>query len=259
MNNRAAVWGQTALRQIRTLPAFAKYCLCARNPAHSAPMISALEKMRSSPLLVRVVPFLLFVVLTVFQGRFGETSQYWVYLAKIIVGAWLLWLIRSQVPEMRWSFSWEAVVVGIAVFGMWVGLDPFYRKFGQTGPGWNPFASFPTNEALAWVMVAGRILGSTLVVPPLEEVFYRSFVYRYIIRQDFQGVPLNEFRLVPFLVSALIFGLAHFEWLAGILCALAYHWLILHKNRLGDAILAHAITNFLLGLWVVWKRDWHFW
>jgi len=31
------------------------------------------------------------------------------------------------------------------------------------------------------------------------------------------------------------------------------------ENRLGDAMTAHAITNFLLGVWVVWRHAWNFW
>jgi hypothetical protein len=108
-------------------------------------------------------------------------------------------------------------------------------------------------------MIVARILGSTLVVPPLEEVFYRSFVYRYIANQNFPSVPLNQFLPWPFLATAAVFGFSHNEWLAGILCGAAYQWLVLRKNRLGDAMTAHAITNFLLGVWVVWRGAWHFW
>jgi CAAX prenyl protease-like protein len=64
---------------------------------------------------------------------------------------------------------------------------------------------------------------------------------------------------VPFLVTALAFGFSHNEWLAGIVCAMVYQGLVIRKNRLGDAMTAHAITNFLLGVWVVWKGAWNFW
>lgn len=30
--------------------------------------------------------------------------------------------------ELKWEFSWEAVVVGVMVFGIWVGLDSYYPK-----------------------------------------------------------------------------------------------------------------------------------
>jgi hypothetical protein len=118
---------------------------------------------------------------------------------------------------------------------------------------------FGDGSTLAWLFIVVRVLGSTFVVPPLEEVFYRSFLYRYLAKQEFLSVPLNQFALVPFLATAGIFGLAHNEWLAGIVCGAAYQWLVLRKNRLGDAMTAHAITNFLLGVWVVWRSAWNFW
>ena len=104
-----------------------------------------------------------------------------------------------------------------------------------------------------------RTLGSTLVVPQLEEVFWRSFFYRYLIRNKFEELPLNKLHWLSLIVTSTLFGLEHFQWLAGILCGLLYQFLVIRKNRLGDAIFAHAVTNFLLSLWVVWKGAWSFW
>jgi len=226
----------------------------------------------TSPLVARVAPFVVFLALTSCQGRFGAASAYWFYLAKTLVAIWLIWEMRPLVPEMRWAMSWEAVVVGVGVFVLWVGLDPFYPKlteiitklglskfFGTHQAIWNPHEQFGQNSALAWLMIVTRILGSTLVVPPLEEVFYRSFLYRYVAKPDFLSVPLNRFLPLPFLVTAAVFGISHSQWLAGILCGLAYQWLVLRRNRLGDAMTAHAITNFLLGVWVAWQGAWQFW
>jgi CAAX prenyl protease-like protein len=167
--------------------------------------------------------------------------------------------MRPVVSEMRWAISWEAILVGVGIFAIWVGLDPFYPKIIKSATGWNPNSQFGQHSALAWLMIVTRIAGTTLVVPPLEEVFYRSFLYRYIARQDFLSVPLNQFLPLPFLATAAVFGFAHNEWLAGILCGAAFQWLVLRKNRLGDAMTAHAITNFLLGAWIVSKSAWHFW
>jgi CAAX prenyl protease-like protein len=209
--------------------------------------------------MARVAPFLVFLALTFCQGRFGPASAYWFYLAKTLIAVWLIWEMRPLVSEMRWAMSWEAVVVGIGVFVLWVGLDPFYPKFPASGVVWNPHAQFGHDSILAWLMIGTRILGSTLVVPPLEEVFYRSFLYRYIVKQNFLSVPLNQFLVLSFLATAAIFGFSHYQWLAGILCGMAYQWLVLRKNRLGDAMTAHAITNFLLGVWVAWQGAWQFW
>jgi CAAX prenyl protease-like protein len=160
---------------------------------------------------------------------------------------------------MRWAFSWEAVVVGVGVFAAWIGLDPLYPHLMKNAVAWNPIASFGQNSAIAWLMIMTRLLGSTFIVPQLEEVFYRSFLYRYVANQNFLSVPLNKFLPWPFLATAAVFGFAHNEWLAGILCGAAYQWLVLRKNRLGDAMTAHAITNFLLGAWIIWRGAWHFW
>jgi len=207
----------------------------------------------------RVAPFVIFLLLTCAQGLFGEASRYWFYLAKTLIGAWLVWEMRPLVSEMRWAVSWEAIAVGVAVCVMWVGVNGLYPKFGQPGTAWNPRSQFGGSLALAWLFIAARILGSSLVVPPLEEVFYRSFLYRWFVRTDFQNMLFSRFHPTSFIVTSVLFGFEHYQWLAGILCGFAYQWLVVRKNRLGDAMTAHAITNFLLGLWVVWKGDWQFW
>jgi CAAX prenyl protease-like protein len=226
----------------------------------------------TSPAVARVAPFIIFVLLTAAQGKFGAASAYWFYLAKTLVGAWLILEVRPLVSELRWAFSWEAVAVGVGVLVMWIGLDPYYpmanELFAKIGFGGaakpavdtaNPNLVFGAHSPLTPFFLAVHIIGMTLVVPPLEEIFYRSFLYRFIAKPDFLSVSLNRFLPLPFFVTALVFGFEHNQWLAGILCGMAYQWLVLRKNRLGDAITAHAITNFLLGVYVVWKGAWNFW
>jgi hypothetical protein len=230
------------------------------------------EKLRSHPTTVRIAPFVIFVLLTAAQGKFGASSAYWFYLAKTLVGLWLVLVMRPLVLEMRWAFSWEAVLVGVGVFGMWIGVNGgwttqnlLWVNLGLSHPPvsvdsiWDPKIQFGGYTMLADFFLAVHVLGMTFVVPPLEEVFYRSFLYRFVAHHDFLSVPLNYFSVRAFLITALVFGLSHNEWLAGILCGMAYQWLVLRKNRLGDAVTAHAITNFLLGLWVVTHGAWHFW
>ena len=218
-----------------------------------------IEKLRGSPMVARVAPFVIFAALTALQGQFGEASKYWIYLGKTLVGVWLLWAVWPVVPEMRWKVSWEAIAVGILVFVLWVGIDPFYPKLIQADQPWNPHLEFGEGSALAWTVIIGRILGSTLVVPPMEEMFYRSFVYRYIIKADFDQVPLTKFHAPAFFITCIVFGFVHREWLAGILCGMAYQWLVLRKGRLGEAMTAHAITNLLLGSYVAYRGAWQFW
>jgi CAAX prenyl protease-like protein len=216
------------------------------------------NKLSASPIVARAAPFVVFVLLTYLQEQFNQPARYWIYLLKTLVGAWMLWEIRGAVPEMKWAFSWEAIGIGVAVFVMWVGLDRFYPHLGGGGLMWNPHSEFGDDSGRAWFFISVRIIGMTFVVPPLEEVFFRSFLYRFISQKNFLGMALNEFRPRAFWITSLLFGFEHHEWLAGILTGMAYQWIVLRKGRLGDAITAHAITNLLLGLWVIWKSAWNF-
>jgi len=222
-----------------------------------------IAKFQSSPYftyLVRIVPFVAFAALTMMQGSFGETGAYWLYTLKTLIGALLIWIVWKYVKEMRWKFSWEAIVAGVVVFLLWVGLDgryPFF--FGNRDATFNPLQSYGEGNSLALIFIVIRVLGSSLVVPLLEEVFYRSFVYRVLAKSDFFSVPLSSLNWPAFIIVGVAFGFAHYEWLPGILCAFIYQGLVIRKGRLGDAITAHTITNFLLGLWVVYKSAYHFW
>ncbi|MFO1475730.1 MAG: CAAX prenyl protease-related protein [Verrucomicrobiota bacterium] len=221
------------------------------------------EQLVKSPIHARVVPYALILIVTsFFQDSFGEAGRYWIYFFKILLALACIREMRDLVPEMRWAFSLEAVAVGIAIAALWVGLDPYYPKMQmlfKMGEPWDPFKAFGEHSGKAWFFFWVRTLGSAIAIPPIEEVFYRSFLYRYGVRTDFQSMPLNQFHPTSFIVISLLFGFVHFQWIPGVMCGMAYQWLVLRKNRLGDAMLAHAITNFLLGLWILWKGQWQFW
>ncbi len=218
------------------------------------------KKFEGSPEFARIAPFAIYAVLGFFQGLLGAESRYWFYILKTFLGAWMVWEARPFVEEMRWKISWEAVAVGVAIFAIWVGLDGLYPRLTKLDEGATPFQQFGAGSSLAWFYIAVHVAGMSVVVPPVEEIFYRSFLYRYLVKIDFRSMPLGQFHGLSFFVTSSVFGLMHPDrWLAGILCGLAYQWLVIRKNRLGDAITAHAITNFLLGVWIVWKGAWNFW
>jgi len=241
-----------------------------------------LDRNRQSPALARAFPFAVFIVLTFFQDYVGPAGRYWVYLAKTILTAAALLLVLPHVESVRWRFSVPAIVAGVGVFAFWVGLDGLYPptteiypryicpvlvKVGLAkscsaatpGPMWNPNLVFGPGSGLAVMFVVVRIIGASLVVPPVEELFWRSFVYRYIARRNFAAEPLGRFFPVSFVLTSVLFGLEHREWLAGILCGFVYQGLAVWKNRIEDAVTAHAITNLLLGVWVVLRGAWQFW
>lgn len=228
-----------------------------------------LAQIKNSPPGVRAFPFLVFVLLTAAQGKLGLASVYWIYVLKTLLGVFLVLWMRSAVKECRWTLNAASIITGVTVFGLWVGLDGLYpslsqllsRWFPPQAPVvWNPFQHFGEGSFIAWTVVVIRILGTAWVVPPIEEAFYRSLMYRSIARPDFEKMPLSSFSLKSFLITSVVFGVMHpDQWVAGILCGLAYQALVLRCGHLGEAMAAHGITNALLGCWVVWKGAWQFW
>jgi CAAX prenyl protease-like protein len=166
---------------------------------------------------------------------------------------------------MRWTISCQALFAGTLVFVIWVALDVPDTKLSQTVT-WNLHDHFGKGSAMVWFFAGVRIAGSTLLVPLLEEVFYRSFLYRYILAPNWMFTAHNSFAVKPFLITSIVFGFTHHHWLAGIACGMIYQLLVIRTNRIGDAITAHAVTNLLLGVWVITKgfgyaekSQWHFW
>jgi CAAX prenyl protease-like protein len=93
----------------------------------------------------------------------------------------------------------------------------------------------------------------------MEELFWRSFLLRYLIQPDFRRVPLGTFTWSSFIISVALFGVEHNQWFAGIVAGLLYTLLLYRSRSLSSCILAHAVTNFLLGMYVLITQEWQYW
>src|SRR3954454_9001458 len=93
-------------------------------------MIPVADRIKASPVFVRVVPFGIFLLLTLGQEWFGPTGQYWLYLGKMVIGALMIVWIWPAIEEMRWKFSMAGVAMGIIAFVIWIGVDDVFQAFG---------------------------------------------------------------------------------------------------------------------------------
>lgn len=243
-------------------------------PSDPAPARETAWQMPETP---RVLPFALFLLIGAIPAGAFPGAPFWGYLAKTVAAGGLLWHFRARIPEMRWAVSGPAVVVGVGIAVLWIGLEgrvPGLEELWRAAPGWfggkaggppppaepwNPVAYFATQPLLGWFFVGVRVLGRSLVVPALEEVFYRSFVYRYVVNPRFLEVPLTRRHLGAWAATAVMFGLVHpGQWVQGIVCGAAYQWLVLRRGRLGEAMLAHALTNLLISAYAIASQRWEF-
>jgi CAAX prenyl protease-like protein len=148
-----------------------------------------------------------------------------------------------------------AAIIGVVVYVLWVRMDWPWATQGQPG-GYNPLLA---GDRMEKVLVTVRLLGAVIVVPVMEELFWRSFLLRYLISTRFQTVPLGTFTVFSFLATVVLFGLEHHLWLAGMMAGAAYTLLLYGTRRLWPSIIAHAVTNLALGLHVLLTQEWHWW
>lgn len=148
-----------------------------------------------------------------------------------------------------------AAGAGAAVFVVWVNLDLPWARVGDAG-GFDPSRADGSRD---WTLIGIRLFGAAVVVPVMEELFWRSFILRWVRHSDFLRVAPAAAGLRALLVSALLFGVEHDLWLAGILAGLVYGGLYMRSASLWPPIAAHALTNLLLGLWVLATGNWRFW
>jgi hypothetical protein len=108
-------------------------------------------------------------------------------------------------------------------------------------------------------MVLFRMAGAVLIVPLMEELFWRSFLIRYIIDKNFENVPPGTFTWVSFLLTVVLFGFEHHYILAGMMAGVFYNLLLYRTRSLAQCVLSHAVTNLALGIYVVSTGKWQFW
>jgi CAAX prenyl protease-like protein len=81
----------------------------------------------------------------------------------------------------------------------------------------------------------------------------------YIINCDFEKVPIGHFTWPSFLISTALFGMEHNFFLAGMMAGVAYNLLLYYTRSLSQCIVAHAITNLALGIYVISTGKWYLW
>lgn len=213
---------------------------------------------------VRILPFgayLAFFLVGDVLARLGvdAASLRWLYAVKVAIVAGLLALFWREYTEFKGKAVsamavLTAVAAGVAVFFLWINLHAGWMVIG-TSAGFDP----RTGAIIDWPLVAVRIAGAALVVPVMEELFWRSFFMRWIDKPDFLSLDPAQTGLRGFCISVLLFGFEHNLWLAGILAGVAYSVLFMRHRTIWSPILAHAVTNGMLGAWVVMTGAWSYW
>ena len=189
--------------------------------------------------------------------------------ATALVGVWCLWYCRRGDRDADFSVKRPyqvatGLLAGILVTVLWIvpEISPFYRTWFCWPIGSLPAVSTdppPYAPAVCgWTLTIAKLVGSAFVIAPVEEVFFRSFLYRWLQKRDFLSPPLACFDLSAFLWMVFLFSLEHDRPLAAALAGAVYG-LVAIRFGLASAIIAHVTTNLLLALHVIFSGAWAFW
>ncbi|MEO6848096.1 MAG: CAAX prenyl protease-related protein [Chthoniobacterales bacterium] len=231
---------------------------------------SAMQKRDVSPQTAYLLPFGLFMggllLLSLVQGLgskfaypFLQHPEFWVYpLQTVVCGLAVVFLWRN------YSFRFNSgillgVLAGLVSLGIWISPQVIFGKAARV-EGFNPDLLQP-GSFYYWCEVGLRFLRLALVVPFLEEIFWRGFLMRYFIKPKFTDVPFGTYQTFSFLAVAVLFALEHgmVDWIPAVLTGLLYNGLAVRTKSMGSCVIAHAVTNLGLGFYIMATKQWGFW
>ena len=230
-----------------------------------------LHHLAKYPGVSRSLPFALFILVLAVELSWNtlqpaihglhSLDKRWLYGIKSGLAALALIWLWARFEELqqlpRRIGGWVlAIAVGLGIFFIWIKLTQSWTLLGEMHMGFNPHQA---DGRMDWLLAGIRLTGSALVVPIMEELFWRSFIMRWVDKSDFLSVDPREVSQRGLFISSALFALEHNQWLAGFLAGYAYGWLYRKTGNIWLSILAHAVTNGSLGAWVLYTGNWQFW
>ena len=231
------------------------------------------SRLLNNPAFTRVSPFIVFMTfIAVEEGlrsllrhqviTFDDTALYWLYLPKAFLVGFMLFLFRHRVPEIMvrdfgdYLKTAVSVLSGVLVFYLWIKMD-WTLGSQHTPAGFDP--GIFKEDPVKLLMVTARVTGAVIIVPIMEELFWRSFLLRYLIDSNFTSVAIGRFSLFSFLAVSILFGLEHHYVFAGIMAGVIFNGIYYYTRSIAQCILSHATANLCLAYYVLTTGQWHFW
>ena len=216
-----------------------------------------------TPTLAWVGPFAVFMVWLAVDKYLPLANPWKELLRDAVLIAAIVGFSRRVLPT-RAPYWMASIGVGIAVFVLWVAPDALV-------PGWRSHWLFQNGitgkiktsiapHELTPLMLALRTARAALLVPVIEELFWRGWLPRWLQNSRFNLVPLGQYTPFAFWATAALFAVEHGPfWEVGLLCGIIYNWWMRRTRSLGDLVLVHATTNLALSVYVIVTGKWMFW
>ena len=189
----------------------------------------------------------------------------------VITAAVIIWALRWIVKVFPVSVTPISIVVGLLGAAIWIGLCRANLESrlmmaiglspdllgGRTAI--NPWELFPSS-AERWAFLVARFSLLVIAVPIAEELFLRGFLIRFLEHDDWESLPLDQIGMRGLIVPTIYGILSHpSEWIAAAVWFSLITLLMVRTRRFWDCVVAHAVTNAVLGAYIVWAQDWRLW
>ena len=209
-----------------------------------------------------LIPFLAILAATfVSRAASGYFDRF--YPLRFIAAAIALWYFWPELKKLNWRFGWIAPAAGAAVFLVWIAPAWWAHQQAASRLGADLAALSP---AARWTWIGFRVAAAVVTVPIAEELAFRGYLARRFVSRDFDAVLFPSLTALSIGLSSVVFGLMLMQnmedWqhlLVGTLAGLAYVLVLRSRGRMGDAVVAHAVSNLLLAAWVLGTGDWAQW
>lgn len=228
-----------------------------------------LAELHKRTIVTRTAPFAVFVGFLIFgsmgsawlEGAAAAIALDWLAAVRggvVAIVLVLLWPAYTELhkPSSVSSFHWATgIVAGLAVFMIWIALGQVVATASHEGR----FVPLLADGGIDWLKALPRLAGLALVVPVMEELFWRSLILRWIDQHEFLALDPRRVGFRAFVITTILFAVEHDMWLAGAIAGATYNALYMYSRNLWVPIVAHVATNGALGVWILWTRNWSFW
>ena len=195
------------------------------------------------------------------------------YTLRIALTGLAILLVLPSWRAIPWRCSWLAVAFGLFGGLLWIGIcrlkieDTVLTLVGLGDwttvgdrPQFDPYEALGATPALMVAFLTVRLVGLTLLVPLIEEFFLRGFLIRFIEKPDWWTIELGSVGRKAAITATLYGVLAHpAEPLAAALWFSLITLLYVRTRNIWDCVVAHGVTNGMMGLYILAYRDWTLW
>lgn len=200
--------------------------------------------LRADPVAAAILPFVAVMAAGVATGAlFAPPDLGYPLKALVLAGAVaLFWPVFGRLGLRA---DPVALAAGGAVGLVWIALPGGEDDGGALALA---LAGLPAWALAAWI--AARLAGTVLLVPVVEEAFFRGYL---LARLDRGGLG---WRIAAVAVSSALFAALHGRWIAAGLAGVVFALVMLRRGRLADAVVAHIAANAIVALWATVRGDW---